>query len=222
MSDDLELGRDDEGFADGTPTGEAAIPQAPPPRQTTNWQDDPAFREQQARRDREIALAQKAAFDAQQYAANLEAQMHNRNLAGLEGEERVMYQNQLLQQRLEEVQRQRDLDAFAIQRQRDLQEISYKTGAPLNMIENASSSYEAWNLAYDWKEKNSSKESVRRREIERDADDNVDIGSSKPHGNSKAAKIQAKYDEARKAYNVKGQFEAMAEADGEGVTIKEW
>ncbi len=219
MSTNMDLDEVGQGVDEGTSQGEATTTQAQPQRTTTNWQDDPKYREQQSKRDRELAQAQRAAFEAQQYAASVEAQFHATRMAGLEGEDRLVYQNQLLQKQLADQQRQRDLDAYAMQRDNDLREVSRRTGAPMEDLQGSRDVHEAWTMGWDYYENN---QKSRRAKVE-DVDDTVDIGSSgRPVSNSKTSKLQAKYDDARKQYNVKAQLEAMAEADGEGVTLKEW
>lgn len=220
MSTDMDLDEVGQGVDEGTSQGEATTTQAKPQRTTTNWQDDPKYREQQSKRDRELAQAQRAAFEAQQYAAQVEAQFHQTRMAGLEGEDRLVYQNQLLQKQLADQQRQRDLDAYALQRENDLREVARRTGVPMDELTDVRDVHEAWSKGWDYYE---TKSKSGGRNQEQEADDSVDLGSQgRPPNSTKAAKIQAKYDEARKQYDVKGQLEAMAQADGEGVTLKEW
>lgn len=67
------------------------------------------------------------------------------------------------------------------------------------------------------REKEQRKQQVADDKAERNR---PDWGSGAPH--TVASDIQEKYDVARKAYDIKGQLDAMALADKRGVSIKEW
>lgn len=176
------------------------------------------FKAWQASADRRVAMAEQAAQQAAMRAAELERQYHEQQMRQLDGEDKVLYQNQLLQRQLAEIQRQRDLDAYAIQRQRDLEEIVRETGVPMEQIQGLPNVHEAWAVGNRFL-----KEQTKRQTSEtpyRQPNDNVDIGGGKPMG--KAAALQAEYDEARKSYNLRAQLEVMAKADGQNIKIKEW
>lgn len=216
-----ELDNVQDGVENGTSTGEAASTATPEQGRQTDWNQDPKFKEWQSKADKRISQAERMAAEERNARLQLEQQYHQDRMNTLPDGDKVLYQNQLLTRQLQELQRQRDLDAYAIQRQRDLDDIIRKTGVPLEQIENASNVHEAWQIGYDFREKNGTgQRSTREEEIERRADNTVDIGGGKATG--KSAVIQAKYDTARKQYDMRGQFEAMAEADAAGVAITEW
>lgn len=200
-------------------------------RQTTgNWQSDPKYRELQSKQDRMLAQEKKAreraeaaAYQASQRVSQMEQRLQQLEMRGLEGEELLVAQNRLLQAQLQEVARQRDLDAFAIQRQRDLDDIVRATGVPIEEIEDAPNVHAAWQKGFEWREKETgvrSSRAQREAEIERIADDRVDMGAGKPTGKSSA--WQTKYDKARENYEFTEALEIMADAERRGVTIREW
>lgn len=210
--------------AEATPTAQEGKNRQP------NWDDDPKFREWKSGLQSQISAAERRAIEAEQRAAALEAQTHQDRMANMTEAQAIAYQNGLLQKELQRIQRERDLDAYAIQRQRDLQDIVRKTGVPIEKIENAPNVHEAWQIGYDYKDEQALKgKSVPKSRDEdeeeeatprRRVNDVVDTGGGKPR--SKAAALQAEYDKHRAAYNVRQQLEIMAKADELGVTIREW
>jgi hypothetical protein len=215
METDKELDEGSEGV--GTSTGESSTAQTQPNRQP-NWNEDPKFREWQSKMDQREADAKRLAYENAQRAQQLENQIIQMQMSGLDDEGKLAYQNQLLQKQLVDIQKQRDLDAYAMQRRRDLEDIAAKTGAPIEVFEDAPSVHHAWQKAYEYASKG--KKPSREEEIQRTANDNVDIGGGRPRG--KSATLQAEYDAARKSYDIRKQLEAMAKADQQGVTINEW
>lgn len=205
---------------------------APNRRTSGNWKDDPEYQRMQSQRDKAVAAAQRAAYEAEQRAAQLEAQFHQMRMSSMSEQEQLAYQNQLLQAQLQQERRQRELDAFAIQRDRDLKEIARKTGIPLEQIENAPDVHAAWSIAIDWKENQrygKKKKATRQRDEyfediddtdEDEVDDTVDVGGGK--ASSRSTTLQQEYDKHRKSFNLKGQLEAMAKADRYGITLNEW
>lgn len=218
----MEFEKTPDGVEQGTSTGEAtstAKVESTGQPEVIKQED---FRKWQSNADRRIAQAERLAQENAMRAQQFEQAFHQQQLQGLDANGKVAYENQLLQRQLQELQRQRDLDAYAMQRQRDLDDIVRKTGVPLDMIENANNVHEAWQIGYDYREKNGTgqRQVSRQEEILAKTDNTVDIGGGKAQG--KVAVIQEKYDAARRLYNMKEQLEAMAEADAAGVTIKEW
>jgi hypothetical protein len=204
-----------DGVGEGTSTGGAESTASEQQGRQSDVVKAEDFRKYQSNADRRISNAERVAQENAQRAAAYEQQLIDIRMQGLDDGGKLAYQNQLLQRQLGEIQRQRDLDVYAMQRQRDLDDIVKKTGVPLDKIENASNVHEAWQIGYDFKE-----QSGRSGESGRKADNTVDIGGGKATG--KAAIFQSKYDAARKDYDMIGQFKAMAEADEAGVEIKEW
>ncbi len=198
----------------------------------TNWDDDPKFREWKSGLQSQISAAERRAIEAEQRNAALESQYHQDRMASMTEAQAIAYQNGLLQKQLQQVQRERDLDAYAIQRQRDLQDIVRKTGVPIEVIEKAPNVHEAWQLGYDYKDSQAAKGKPvpKRRDDDDDEEeevaprrrvnDTVDLASGKPR--SKAAALQAQYDKHREAYNVRQQLEIMAKADELGIELREW
>jgi hypothetical protein len=220
MELDQELDEVGGGVEHGTSTGEATTAPTTPNRQPkVNLNEIEEFKKWQSAADRRVEDAARRAYEAEQRAAALEQSFHQNAMSQLEGAERVAYENNLLRKNLENIQRQRDLDAYAIQRQRDLQEIASKTGAPLEAIEDAPNVHVAWARAYEYAAQNN-KPKPREEEIAERANDNVDIGGGRPRG--KASALQEEYNKHRKAYDLGKQLEVMARADREGVAIDEW
>lgn len=215
MSDQQELGTGASGDGE-TSQGQSQSSATTTTTRQPNWNEDPAFRELQSKMDQRLSYAERRAQEEAQQRQYLEQQIHEMRMQGMDESQKLMYQNQLLQQQLVSTQRQRDLDALAIQRQRDLDDISRKTGAPVSALEDSPTVHDAWQRAYDWREKNAGTAAAPSKPV----NDVVDMGGGKPTTTS--SRLQAKYDEARKAYNIREQLEAMAEADAEGVTLKEW
>lgn len=213
-----------DGVEEGTSTGEAnSTNQSQPNRQTSiNWQDDPKYREQQAKRDREIAEAQRMAHEARQEAQRYRQWAEEQAMRGLEGEELLTARLQQAQRQIAELQRERELDLYAMQRQRDLEDIVRKTGIPFDDIKGAANVHIAWQMGYDYKEAQASKPKSRTRQevIEEEADDTVDLGAGKATNTNST--WQKRYDDHRKAYNMKEALDVMAEAERRGVHINEW
>jgi hypothetical protein len=221
MSTNADLEQGGSGVGGGTSTGEAATTnQGQPNRQSSNWQDDPKYRELQAERDaREAALA-KQVWESQQQMNQMKYAIQQMQLQGLEGEQLLAAQLQLTQQQLAEVQRERDLAAFAVQRQRDLEDIVRRTGVPMKDIENAPNVHVAWQIGADYKDKSGKGAAQATEDSTRQPNDDVDVGGGKPMG--KSAALQSEYDAARKDFNFSKTLEAMAKASQQGVTLREW
>jgi len=216
MSDQQELDAVQDGDA-GTSTGEAQSSAKPTTSRQPNWNEDPGFREYQSKQDQRISMAERRAQEAERRAAYIEQQVHETRMQGMDEAQKLAYSNQLLQQQLAEMQRQRDLDAYAIQRQRDLDEIARKTGVPVKEIEDAANVHDAWAKAYDWREANG-KGRLADATAPR-TNDTVDLGGGKV--TSKSAALQAKYEAAVDSYDLRKQLEIMAEADSAGISLDE-
>ena len=227
MSDRMELDDDRDAVEQGTSTGEASTGDDGQRRQPKQERVDltklDEFKAWQANADRRVAAAEYAANQAGQRAAQLEQTYHQQLMAGMNDQQKIVYENRLLKQQMTEVQRQRELDAFAIQRQRDLEEIVRETGIAIEEIESAPNVHVAWQIGNKFfKEKGPGKRS-RNQEDDidlDDADDTVDLGGGKPSG--KASGYQKQYDEYRKSFDFDKAFEVMAKSARAGVTIREW
>lgn len=224
MAKDMELDDVQDEVEDVTSTGEdSSTNQNGKVRQPTNWQDDPEYRRQQSKRDRELAQARNAAAQAAAEARQLREWVEQNSMRGLEGEELALARNRQLEQKLAEVMRQRDLDAFAIQRQRDLQDIVNATGIPIEEIEDANNVHEAWQKGFAYRDKETgtrTSKAQRQQEMDDAVDDRVDVGQGK--AKNAAAALQAKYDKAREDYDMGRTIAIMDEASRKGVAIREW
>ena len=225
MSDPLDLGQGLDGN-DGTSTGDAPLTEESPNRQPVRWQDDPAYRKRQAETDRAVAQAQRENYELRQRLSQVESNVHRTAMSGLDREGQLAYENQLYQQQLDEIKRERDLQAYAIQVKADIDDIVKATGIPRDELEDALNNqqgftvHHAWKMGNDYLAKNGkgNRKLTREEEIERDADDRVDVGtSSKPR--SASGKLLERWKTARKNYDQREQIRIMAEADDAGVEL---
>lgn len=222
MSDNpiRELGNA-QAVEDGTSQGEAATTGESANRQPEkiDLSKLPEFQSYQSGVDRRMGeMQQRVQFEAHQ-RAQLEEQLHSIRMQGMDEQQQLAYQNQLLQRQMQELQRQRDLDILAIQRQRDLEEIVSTTGIPWDKLEGVPNIHEAWRRGQQH-QKTVQMVGGQQPSPERQVDDRVDVAGSKPR--STTERIQQKYNDAKKAYNLDGILEAMAEASDKGFTINEW
>lgn len=206
---------------DGTPNGEAAATAGQgQERQPVDLTKLPEFRSWQSERDRRDAYMQQQLQQEALARQNLEAQFHQVRMEGLDETGKLSYQNQLLQNQLNEVARQRELDQYAFTRQRDLEEISTKTGVPFNELSQFNNVHEAWRYAVD---KAPVTRSGKPAKVIEDAEtpDPVDLGAGK-HVDA-ATKL---YTEWKKAKNTDFDMAAMwtleEKAIAAGVDTNKW
>lgn len=183
-----------------------------------NWNDDPEFVRQRAEMQRRAAQAENYAREAADRARHFEQQLRQIQLSGMDDSQRALAERDMMAQQLQEIQRQRDLEAFAMERDRDLREMSEETGMPYEELAEQAydkSNHQMWKIARKW-ERDNREESVGKNT--RQPDDRVDMGSGgKPKTSQQ--RFQAKYDDAKKLYNYKDMVRLEEEAHKAGVTI---
>lgn len=223
MSDNLrELGSD-QVVGNGTSQGEATPIDDEANRQPAkvDLSKLPEFQAYQSNVDRRIATIEaRARADVQaatDRAIRLEQQVHNVNMRGMDEQQQLAYQNQLLQDQIREINRQRELDIMAIQRQRDLEEIVASTGIPWEGLEGVNNIHEAWRRGNQFQKQQAEARSL----IEQNpVDDRVDVAAARPSGAT--SRMQQEYDSLKKAYEFDKLVDLMAEASRKGITLNEW
>jgi hypothetical protein len=217
--DDLEQGQSE---LDQTSTEQTGTTTQVRPTQQPDWRKDPEYVRQQANLQREAASAKKAAWEAQNRAAAIERQFQEDRLSRMTEQEQLVERYRMAVSELNHERRQRELDAYAIQRKYDLDQIANTTGVDrdeLEDIEKYPTSHDAWVYATSANAKKKSSKRSRQDEIEDEADNRVDVAGSK--STTKAAQLQAKYNAARTQYNQREQIQILAEADSLGIALKE-
>lgn len=223
MSDDLELELDNDfdaveaarnANAEAKPTGQEDGSRQPRP----NLDEFPEFREWKSRADSRDWQRQQEITQVSQRAAQMEQELHNIRMQGMDEVQQYAYQNQLLQQQIANLNRARELDAFAIQRQRDLEEIAHSTGIPIEQLYGARDTHEAWKIGYKHQSENGNRRQASGDE--RAPNDTVDVGGGRP--SSAQARLQAEYDKAAKNYDMQRMMEVMSVAGNKGIAINEW
>lgn len=191
-------------------------------RQPVDLTKLPEFKNWQSERDRKDAFMQNQIQQEAQARRNLETQYHQLNMSTLDENGKLNYQNQLLQQQLNEVARQRELDQFAFTRQRDLEEISRKTGVSVEEVSKFNNVHEAWAFAVDKLAQGSTKGAKAPKAEVPDAEvpDVVDLGSGRPV--DPATKYLNEWKAEKSAYNMRGMMEAEEKAIKAGVDISKW
>jgi hypothetical protein len=140
------------------------------------------FKKWQSEQDRKNAQRdsyyQQQLRAEQQARAQLEQQFHQVRMQGLDESGQLAYQNQLLQQQLAELARQRELDQYAYTRQRDLEDISRKTGVPFEKISGFNTAHEAWDFAVEEMKKTPTPAGAKAQQ-DAETPDPVNIGGNK-------------------------------------------
>lgn len=180
------------------------------------------FKKWQSAADSRDAYNRQMAYEAQQRAANLEQQFHQMRMQGMDKEQQLEYQNQLLQNQLAEVGRQRELDQLAFTRQRDMEEIATKTGVSFEELRQFNNAHDAWRYAVDKAQPTKGAKAAPKAEaLDAEVPDNVDLGSGKPveagskyHNEWKRAKNET--------FDMRGMWEAEEKALKAGVDISKW
>lgn len=221
MSDAMELERDYTSGEETTSPGGVPAETGDGKRQPVDLTQFEEFRRAQSKFQKQISeLEYRLALQAQE-TNQYRQQLTQQQLAGMDDTERLAYERDMLARQLQEVERQRQLDAFAMQRQRDFEDIHRRTGVPVEELEAAKDVHEAWLIADEYRAKNSSRSSkttAQESAPARVTDDRVDLGRGKPP--TPESDLQRKYDAAAADYNLRGMLEAAEEARLRGVQIK--
>lgn len=193
-------------------------------RQPVDLTKLPEFKSWQSERDRKDAFMQSQIQQEAQARRNLEAQYHQLNMSTLDETGKLNYQNQLLQQQLNEVARQRELDQFAFTRQRDLEEITRKTGVSLEEVSKFNNVHEAWSYAVEQQQSRpaakGSKMPPKVQQDDSEVPDTVDLGSGKPL--DAATRYRNEWKAQKSDFNMRGMLDAEERAIKAGVDISKW
>lgn len=149
--------------------------------------------------------------------------------------ERLQFERDEAYRLLEMQQRQFNRQRQEMERERDIETITETTGAPRDLVEDAPNAHEAWLRAARWQKEQAQKRSQQQQQRQQssqgdqgagtersagnDPRNDADLGSGAPQG--KAADLQSRYDQAMNDYDTWTALDIMAEADREGVTLRE-
>lgn len=206
-------------------TGESAEERQPqdqgtPDLSKLNLDDLPQFRNWKSETDKRLGFMQRQAAEERERRERLEQQYHQAQMAGLGDVERVKYENQLLQARLQEVETQRQLDIRNFQRDKDIAEVANKLGLSRRELEEAlppgADAYQLWDTALELSKK---APSTKRPDPVRQAANTVDLGGSKPSGGA-SEKYRQMLEQARKDYDFGRIMDVQAEAAKEGIYLE--
>lgn len=217
---------------DGQPQATSARPeptQVQEPAKPTNWQDDPAYREQQrraAQRERERETRH------QQEMAQLQAQIEALQTRDMSDEQRMGHEyqklqrhNQQLQQELQNTRVEQARVAATNEMARRGEAALRKMGIegvtlPNNLFDDVDNPDAGWSKILDWVAENGSK--AQKRQLEQEAEEQranqVDIGRGRSA--SSQNEWQTQYDKAVADGNFTEMYGAIEMARREGVQIR--
>lgn len=226
-----ELERPDVAVDEGASTEAAAStgehtegrqPEAPKGVPSVNLDDLPQFRQWKSQADKRDELNRRALLERDQRLQSIEQQLHEQRMAGMDAEQRLQYENQILKQTIAKTEQQRQLDFLAWQRDRDINSVATALGLDRGEVEAAlpagADSFVLWETAYSLQQKKGGKAPPRSDQV-RQVANTVDLGGGPPA--SATNKYQQMYDDAKKSYDAGAMIDAMAAAAGEGIRLRE-
>ena len=192
-------------------------------RQPVDLTQFPEFRSWQSSADARVAQAQRAAQEAQQQARALQAQWHQERMQGMDEAQRIVYENNLLRQQLQEQAQQRELEQYAYTRARDIDEIHRSTGVAKEELEKFPTVHDAWAYAVNQMAKSPAKTAAvaKAQAAEAETPDPVDIGAGKAV--DPATKLYNEWKDAvTKEYDMTKAMRLEEKALKAGIDISTW
>lgn len=189
-------------------SGDAAPKQQAP---KVNLFESQEFKAWQATQNRQQA-------QLQQQLAQMHTRLREAETRGMDDDEKTQYRVRELE---DEIQRR---DAMVqsyqaeLQRERDMLNIATKTGAPVEMLRQAGTYDEAWELAFSHATNQRTQQQQAAQQATRQAANTVDLGGGAPRG--AGSDFQARYDKAMKEYNTSTALDIMFEAERAGVELR--
>lgn len=190
-----------------------------------NLDDVPQFRAWKSARDKEAEAARQALIQSNQRLSAIEQQFHEAQMAGMDAQQRLEYQNRLLQQEIQNERQLRQVMEFDVMRKRDILAVAKRKGLDPDELESAlpkgADSFVLWETAESLSEqKGKSKQAPQAKtQPVREVDNTVDLGGA-PSGTA-TNKYQEMYDKAVKNGSVLDMIDAMAAAGRAGVALRE-
>lgn len=189
-----------------------------------NLDDVPAFRKWKSESDKRIEAARQASLASEQRIAEMERAFHEQRMAGMDAQQRIEYENQLLRQQLAGEQQARRVLEFDRLRERDIAAVSKKLKIDPDELRDAlpqgADAFVLWDTATELATKKASGQAPKDRPRQVSQRDNtVDLGGGPASGATN--KYQAMYDKAVKDGDVLALIDAMAAAGQAGVTLRE-
>ena len=112
----------------------------------------------------------------QQQLQHMQAQVREREMAGLDETEQAKYRMRELEQQVQAYEQEREQQRIAWQRQQDLQKLSDKSGTPMSALSVAQSYDEAVEIMIEYQKNNG--RSVAKQAAATNAANRVDLGGS--------------------------------------------
>lgn len=193
---EAELEQDGGAVEDGAPEGAPETtgstdqdrqPQEDKRSTPVNLDDLPEFRKWKSSTDRNMAEVNRRLQQAEQARQAAEQRWQQAQMQGMNEAEQLAFQNQILQQQLQEINQIRQYEYFEYQRTQDLMKIANKLGVPLDELQEnlpqGADSFVAWEVATDLANKRQTsrtKDARRNDPVRQEARSNVDLGQGKP------------------------------------------
>lgn len=182
----------------------------------------PAFRKWKSQMDKRLAQMEKSMSASERRAYEAEQRLHQQRMEGMSELERANYQVQYLQEQLQQMQRLRELDAFAFQKEQDIRHVAAKKGLSYEELAEAlpqdANAMVLWEIAEEMASRKQAE--AKDKPVRKAAQPNnkVDLGGGKPA--PKVNEYQAAYDAARKEFDVNKMLQVKEEALRQGVFVR--
>lgn len=207
------------------PTGDKPVARQPEEseQKEINLDELPSFRKYKSQSDKREAELRRQYAETQRALDQLQGQLHQQRVQGMDDTQRLAYENQLLKQQIQETERKRQLDYMAFQRDRDITEVAAELGVDRDVLEESlepgDDSFALWKKAHRLQQTGrETKAPPKAQASQSRVDSKVDLGVGSPVGATN--KYRQLYEKAMHDGDFGAMIEAVAAAAEAGTPLE--